>query len=134
MALNRLFGEVFDDTLQYVDKKPSADYLKQWLNNNDNIALAAEMNGEVVGGLVAYTLHKFEQERSEVYIYDLAVAKLYHRHGIATKLINALRHVAKKQGSYVIFVQAEEGESSVKFYESLQPSENISARSFDIEV
>lgn len=27
----------------------------------------------MVGGLAAYVLPKFEQERSEVYIYDLAI-------------------------------------------------------------
>jgi len=41
--------------------------------------------------LAAYELRKFEQERSEVYIYDLAVASAHRREGIATALIERLK-------------------------------------------
>jgi len=32
------------------------------------------MEKTVVGGLAAYVLEKFEQQRREIYIYDLAVS------------------------------------------------------------
>ena len=49
------------------------------------LALAAMADGaQVVGGLAGYVLPKFEQERSEFYIYDLAVAEPYRRQGVAT--------------------------------------------------
>ena len=51
-------------------------------------------------------LPKFEQERSEVYIYDLAVAVAHRREGIATALIMELKRIASLRGAYVIFVQA----------------------------
>ena len=44
------------------------------LGSDSFIALAASKGGEVVGGIAAYELKKFEQPRSEIYIYDLAVA------------------------------------------------------------
>lgn len=34
--------------------------------------------GEAVGGLAAYELKKFEQARSEIHLYDLAVAVATH--------------------------------------------------------
>ena len=34
---------------------------------------------EVVGGLAAYELRKFEQARSEFYLYDLAVSEAHRR-------------------------------------------------------
>ena len=38
------------------------------------------MNGnEAVGGLAAYELDKFEQDRREIYIYDLAVVESHRR-------------------------------------------------------
>jgi aminoglycoside 3-N-acetyltransferase I len=37
-----------------------------------------------VGGLIAYELEKFERARSELYIYDLAVAEDHRRRGVAT--------------------------------------------------
>jgi aminoglycoside 3-N-acetyltransferase I len=39
--------------------------------------LVAQVGDTVIGGLVADELIKFEQERREVYIYDLAVAAPY---------------------------------------------------------
>lgn len=54
----------------------------------------------VVGGLAAYVLPMFEQERSEVYIYDLAVDDAYRRRGIATALIRGLQRVAAERGAY----------------------------------
>jgi aminoglycoside 3-N-acetyltransferase I len=41
----------------------------------------------VVGGIAAYELKKLEQERSEFYINNLAVAAAYRREGMATALI-----------------------------------------------
>ena len=69
--------------------------------------MVALTGDEVVGGLAAYELRKFEQERSEVYIYDLAVAAEHRRAGIATELIQQLRVIAKQRGAYVIYVQAD---------------------------
>ena len=64
----------------------------------------------VAGGLAAYELRKFEQERSEIYIYDLAVRQAYRRQGIATALIEHLKRIAAERGAYVIFVQADYGD------------------------
>ena len=55
------------------------------------------------------SFEKFEQERSEIYIYDLAVAAGHRREGIATALIVNLRKIAAARGAYVIFVQADTG-------------------------
>jgi aminoglycoside 3-N-acetyltransferase I len=42
-------------------------------------------DGAVVGALAAYVLPKFERERAEVYIYDLAVAEAFRRMGVAPR-------------------------------------------------
>src|SRR5690606_27981020 len=74
------------------------------------IALAAFDQEAVVGALAAYVLPKFEQARSEIYIYDLAVSGEHRRQGIATALINLLKHEANALGAYVIYVQADYGD------------------------
>ena len=79
-----------------------------------------------MGGLVAYELPKFEQERSEIYIYDLAVAAPHRREGIATALIMELKEIGALRGAYVIFVQADLGdEPAISLYARLGTREDV---------
>ena len=132
-ALLTTFGEAFNEVETYGKNRPSADYLQQLLKNDYFIAIAALKAGEVVGGLTAYELKKFEQERSEIYIYDLAVAAAHRREGIATALIQRLKEVAAACGAYVIFVQADLGdEPAIELYTKLGIREDV--LHFDIAV
>ena len=89
------------------------------------------MHELVVGGLTAYQLDKFEQDRREIYIYDLAVNEEYRRRGIATATIEALRVEAARRDAYVIFVQADlEDAPAIALYEKLGVKET--AHHFDI--
>lgn len=126
-----LFAEVFDDYGSYQSKIATDTYLESRLRDDTFIALAAIVDGRVVGALAAYVLKKFEQERSEIYIYDLGVLEDYRRRGIATGLINRVRDIAKEIGSWVVYVQADEGdEPAIKLYESLGTREDV--HHFDI--
>ena len=132
-GLLRVFGEAFDDLATYLEDVPSDAYLRALLGKPHFIALAAFEQDEVVGGLVAYVLEKFERERSEVYIYDLAVAERHRRRGIATRLIGSLKQLAKQHRAYVIFVQADIGdEPAIRLYESLGAREDV--HHYDIKV
>jgi aminoglycoside 3-N-acetyltransferase I len=132
-ALLATFGEAFDEMDTYRGNPPGKAYLQQLLGRDYFIALAALKSGEVVGGLAAYELKKFEQERSEIYIYDLAVAAAHRREGIATALIRELTHIAAARAAYVVFVQADLGdEPAIALYEKLGAREDVVH--FDIEV
>jgi aminoglycoside 3-N-acetyltransferase I len=134
-ALLRTFGEAFNDSDAYTANRPAAGYLKRLLAGDSFIALVALQNGLVVGGIAAYELKKFEQERSEIYIYDLAVASGYRRQGIATALIGKLKEIAASRGAYVIFVQADTGaedEPAIALYTKLGRREDV--LHFDIAV
>ena len=132
-ALLATFGEAFDDVETYSKNRPSADYLRQLLKSDSFIAIAALKEGKVVGGLTAYELKKFEQERSEIYIYDLAVAAAHRRQGIATALIQKLKEIAKACGAYVIFIQADIGDDpAIELYTKLGIREDV--LHFDIAV
>jgi aminoglycoside 3-N-acetyltransferase I len=69
------FADAFEDPDSYQGAQPRASYLERLLGSDTFIALAAVRDGTVIGALAAYELHKFEQERSEIYIYDLAVVE-----------------------------------------------------------
>jgi aminoglycoside 3-N-acetyltransferase I len=131
-ALNKLFGEVFEDKENYQSHPPSDSYLTSYLNDEKNIVIVATIDNQVIGGLVAYILTKFEKERSEVYLYDLAVSKSHQRKGVGTILVQSLQAEAGKEGAYVVFVQADEGDAAIEFYRSLSPSEDTPTRSFDL--
>lgn len=132
-SLLKLFGEAFGEPDTYQGAVPNDDYLQTLLQKKHIIALVAMGGNEVVGGLVAYELEKFEQDRREIYIYDLAVSEQHRRKGIATGLIHELRRIAKGRGAYVIFVQADQGDTpAIKLYESLGIKEDV--HHFDIAV
>ena len=97
------------------------------------IALVALAGDAVIGGLAAYELRKFEQARSEVYIYDLAVAETHRRQGVATALIDRLRPIARARGAWVIYVQADRGDDpAIALYTKLGAREDV--LHFDIAV
>lgn len=132
-ALLTTFGEVFDEMDTYGSNRPGADYLRRLLDSDHFIALAALKNGRVVGGIAAYELKKFEQERSEIYIYDLAVAAAHRRKGIATGLIQALKKIATARKAYVIFVQTDIiDQPAIALYTKLGAREDV--LHFDIAI
>jgi aminoglycoside 3-N-acetyltransferase I len=125
-ALLTMFGEVFSDTESYMRAQPDDAYIGKLLAGDAFIALVALHQGTVVGGLAAYELKKFEQERSEIYIYDLAVAAAHRRQGVATALIQKLKELAAARGAYVIFVQADPGdEPAIALYSKLGVREDV---------
>jgi aminoglycoside 3-N-acetyltransferase I len=132
-ALSATFGEAFDEADTYGGSPPGAAYLKDLLGNDYFIALAALKGGKVVGGLAAYELRKFEQQRSEIYIYDLAVSAPHRREGTASALIDELKKIAATRGAYVIFVQADIGdEPAIALYTKLGIREDV--LHFDIAI
>jgi aminoglycoside 3-N-acetyltransferase I len=128
-----LFGEAFGDMPTYVGSRPDAEYLRRVLGNEHVIALVALNADRVVGALVAYELPKFEQARSEVYLYDLAVDEAHRRQGIATGLIGELQRIAAARGAWVTFVQADYGDDpAVALYTKLGTREDV--MHFDIPI
>lgn len=125
-AMLSLFGRVFEDPDSYDRARPSPAYFDRLVSGESFVAFVAKDGVEVVGAIAAYELVKFEQERSEFYLYDLAVAETHRRRGIATGLIDAVRSVAAERGAYVAFVQADYGdEPAVALYTKLGTREDV---------
>ena len=132
-SLNALFGRTFADPESYGSRPPSDAYLRRLLAKEHVIALVALIDGSVVGGLVAYELDKFEQERREIYIYDLAVTEAHRRQGIALGLIARLREIAAHRDAWVIYVQADYGDApAIALYAKLGVREDV--MHYDISV
>jgi aminoglycoside 3-N-acetyltransferase I len=127
------FSGAFEDPENYSSARPAASYMQKLLASDTFIALVAMEGGSVIGGLAAYELKKFEQARSEIYIYDLAVAEAARRKGVATALIQALKPIAAARGAEVIYVQADLGDGpAIALYTKLGLREDV--LHFDIAV
>jgi aminoglycoside 3-N-acetyltransferase I len=136
MGMLDLFSDVFLDPSSYSKNRPSREYIQNLLSDKNFIALVAKSDsGKVIGALASYVLRKFEQERSEIFIYDLGVAKDFRRQKIASNLIEKLKMIAKDLGAYVIFVQADkdiEDLPAIALYKKLGTLEDVFH--FDIDV
>lgn len=120
------FGEAFDEPRTYCAAQPDDEYLDALLANGCFFAIAAMGSEGVIGGLAGYELHKFEQARSELYIYDLAVAVEHRRRGIATALIEAAQELARERGAWTLYVQADLGdEPAIALYSGLGTREDV---------
>jgi aminoglycoside 3-N-acetyltransferase I len=129
------FGRGFDDLETYTSNQPDDAYLARLLSGGSFVALGAVEDGQVIGAIAAYELQKFEQARSELYIYDLAVDENHRRRGIATELIEALRTIALQRGAHAMFVQADTGEedaAAIALYRTLGAEQKV--LHFDIAV
>lgn len=124
--MNALFGEVFEDSESYIAAPPPDAYADELLGDPTLILLIAREDKATVGALAAYQLRKFERQRSELYIYDLAVAETHRRRGIATALIQHLRDHARSIGAWVVYVQADPIDApAVALYEKLGVREEV---------
>jgi aminoglycoside 3-N-acetyltransferase I len=131
-AANRLFADVFGEE-GYHGPPAGPDHLRKLLADDKFIALVAHVDGELAGAIAAYELVKFEAERSEIYIYDLAVIEQFRRQGVATALIERVKSIARDSGAWVIFVQADPpDEPAVSLYDKLGTREEV--LHFDINV
>ncbi|MGH8242078.1 MAG: AAC(3)-I family aminoglycoside N-acetyltransferase [Steroidobacteraceae bacterium] len=121
-----VFAEAFQDEPTYLSKQPTDEYLNRLLASDSFVAIAGYSGESVVGGLACYVLRKFEQERCELYIYDLAVLEAHRRRGVATAMVEVLRKVAAERGACVIYVQADYGdEAAIALYTKLGVREDV---------
>ena len=133
-AMNALFAAVFEDPASFGSAPPDDAYAEALLARPETVLLLAVANGEPIGALAGYVLPKYEQARSELYIYDLAVAEDWRRRGVATALIEDTRRIAREVGAWTVFVQADtipEDEPARLLYRKLA-NEEITALHFDI--
>lgn len=115
-ALFTLMAAVFEE-----QAGPLSDaYLDRLLRRDDFWALAAFAGDAIVGGLTAHTLPMTRAERSEIFIYDIAVRADHQRRGVGRRLVTALREEAANAGITDLFVPADDDDMhALDFYRAL---------------
>lgn len=111
-----LMADVFEEPAE-----PLGDaYLDRLLRRDDFWALAAFAGDAIVGGLTAHTLPMTRAERSEIFIYDVAVRGDHQRQGVGRRLMTALRDEAAACGITDLFVPADDDDlHALDFYRAL---------------
>ncbi len=113
-SLVELFNTVFEEDEAGMASEKN---LTRLLSDAGFIALAAVVGDEVVGGLTAFELPLYTADRSEIFVYDLAVKAEYQRRGVGKGLIDSLKELARGQEVEEIFVLAhEEDGHAIEFY------------------
>ncbi len=93
-------------------------YVTNLLARNDIHVIVADVDSDVVGGLLAYELPMFKQETSEMYLFELGVKKTHRRKGVATALIDALKEICREKKIGVMFLEAwADNTPALKLYE-----------------
>lgn len=125
-AANALFREVFAHEYGYNGPEPSKDYARKLLADPGFVMLLATRDDEPAGAIAGYELRKYEAERSEYYIYDLAVREEHRRRGVATALIEAVGEIAAARGGWVVMIQADPVDApAVALYDKLGTREEV---------
>ena len=111
-----VFKDVFEmETIISFDE----DHLTNLLQNPTFIVYAILCNGELVGGLTAYELPLYYLNKSELFIYDIAIKNEFQRKGLGKQLLTAVTNYCKESNIENIFVAAnEEDMHALDFYRS----------------
>ncbi len=111
-----MMHSVFDEEAEAL----SDDYLSVLLGDESFWAIGAFDAGEAVGCITGHELRMTRHERTELFIYDLAVRVDRQRQGIGRLLVNELVASAADRGIDVVFVPADDDDThALDFYTSL---------------
>lgn len=126
--LVQIFDQVFEWQLSSI---PDSSHLQKVISNSRFIAFVAKANNEVIGGLTAHVLDRYDAEKPSAYLYDLAVLSAQRRKGIGKQLVAALNEHCRKNGFSEVFVQAEaEDLQAVDFYKTTPITDEMKAIQF----
>ena len=97
-----MFG--FDDENRIL---PSDEYVAEMLARNDFHVIVALENHRLIGGLTAYEMKMFKRETTEMFLYEIEVAKPYRQKGVGKALIEYLKQICFEKKIVEMFVGTE---------------------------
>jgi hypothetical protein len=123
---------IFNTAFEHEEPMPDAAYLKTVLETPSFAAVAAFMDGDVVGGLTVYELKPYYSKKPQVYIYDVGVAPAWRdaSHGcwwkpaglVPSKSTDTARPV---RSNTVSFTWLAEGSGLFVVSTAIQPSQSV---------
>jgi len=81
--------------------------MKLWLEDSDNILLAAIEQERPVGFALGYLLDRVDEQAKMLFFYEIEVAPTHRRQGIGAALVEAMKRVAEAERVTKMWVQTD---------------------------
>ena len=101
-ALLLLFNQAFEEELDL----STTEHLSVLLNNRQFVVMAAFSGEEILGGLTAYELPLYYDNKTEIFLYDMAIHPDHQRKGIGKQLLEFLKAYCAKNQIITLYVLA----------------------------
>lgn len=100
-------------------KKPESHEIADFLADNNNIIIVAQLEKMTIGFLLAYQLSRLDGGNPMVFIYEVEVLEKYRRNDVARSMLNELRNEFNPNECKKIFVITDtDNEAAINLYKS----------------
>ena len=97
----------------------SAGNLAEFLRDESNVLIVAEIGGTPVGQVVGYILRRWDAKPPKLFLYSIDVVESHRRQGIGRRLLEAFHEVGRESGCEEMFVPTDEqNTAAVRLYEA----------------
>ncbi|SHI15052.1 GNAT family N-acetyltransferase [Ferrimonas marina] len=98
---------------------PTIGHLQELLASQTNIVIVATANAVPIGFLSAYVMPRLDRDEKMAYFYEIEVCPQFRRQGIATAMVNELKHCLRSQGVSSLWVGTESNNTpALSLYQS----------------
>ena len=85
----------------------SPDHMRQLLRRDENYLYIASVDAQPVGFLLAYRVPRVDRDQDMIYLYEIAVLPEQRRHGIGSRMIQALKQECRSSNVMEMWVGTE---------------------------
>jgi ribosomal protein S18 acetylase RimI-like enzyme len=94
------------------------ELLSRFLFDRRNVLIVAEEGIDPAGFLTGYILDRADGRPAMVRLYEIGVASQYRRRGVASAMIDMLKHICGAEGAYKMWVHTNRSnEAARRLYE-----------------
>ncbi|MBN8573585.1 MAG: GNAT family N-acetyltransferase [Candidatus Kapabacteria bacterium] len=126
-ALIEIFKEVFENDEIILESEQLGDLLSK----PDFMVFVVTLDGNVIGGLTIYVLHRYYASKPLAYIYDVGISPMYQGKGFGKALMAEVCLFCKQNNFEDAYVEAESDDiDAVNFYRRTKFTTEMNATHF----
>jgi aminoglycoside 3-N-acetyltransferase I len=126
-ALIEIFKEVFENDEKILEREQLGDLLSK----PDFMVFVVTLDGNVIGGLTIYVLHRYYASKPLAYIYDVGISPMYQGKGFGKALMAEVCLFCKQNNFEDAYVEAESDDiDAVNFYRRTKFTTEMNATHF----